>query len=354
MFFLLLQTVLASEGEYGRNFMLSLQDVDGVLAGQTPTLWVLTPDSVSLQFPLTDDGIDADQVEGNGLFSGTVNELPDPPMRLVLQNGDEELWRKEHFVLPGDLEYPALRLVFEQGEVTGGLQADLSPDALRALEAAGAAPPSMSSDFPGPPFDEADLRGGSPWGRIVLGFFGGLISLIGGRKLVQYFRVHRPRFRNVKKALAQRGSEWDLGAEFPVLRDGLQIWSSGVEARVLRERICRATEPHGCLFWVSPGGHEGLSDGAVRWRKEAPSAGEAIYWRGRLFPPSLAGPLFIEGLEALHSGELQDAELLQDLSEMAWGPIVLLSRPGQLPEGWEAEELGLESPQEGGVAPLQT
>jgi hypothetical protein len=344
---LLLQAALASGGGQGQHFIVSLEDVDQVLSGQTPTLWVLSPGEPSLKFALLDNGLGGDQVAEDGRFSGTVNELPPPPVRLVLQNGGAELWRAEDFRLTADVEYPALRLRLEAGEVTGGLKADLSQEALHALEAEGAPPPVI-----GPPsFDEFARSQSLPWVSLVFTFLGcvGLLVLLNGIFSFR-FKINSRRWA-IRRGRTQRGNEWALGEGLPTLQDGFQIWSSEQGGPELRRRILRGTQSCGTLFWVSPDGGEGFAQADVRcWSKASPSLGEALHWRKGLYDPFKPGPLFIEGLHSLYRGELDDRDLLEDLREMAKGPVVLLIGKRLLPEGWTAQ--ALESlPAKGGDLP---
>jgi hypothetical protein len=303
----LLQFVCAlAHASQGGNFMVAVDDVDGVIEDKL-VLWAVVPGSVSQSFPLLDDGLNGDRLAGDGLFTGMVNELPAIPIHLSLQTESGYIWREPDFLYSGDLEYPALRLSFEGGVVTGELSADRPPEDLSEGETGSA------KRF---------------WIEVIGSFLVALLGLMGLKESVSRIR----RRREAKQMKVDRGDHWALSQGLPVLRDGLQIWQSTVSGLELRKRILSQSELCGTLFWLPSGGIDGLESSQVTvWTGDRPSIGEIIYWRDCQFDPAFAGPLIIEGLDGVRSGGLSEIEWLVDLSEMTEGPVVVIIPEGELP-----------------------
>lgn len=296
----------ASPGGQGGNFMVAVDDVDGVI-GDKLVLWAVVPGSLSQSFPLLDDGLNGDRLAGDGLFTGMVNELPAIPIHLSLQTEAGYIWRKPGFLYSGDLEYPALRLSFEGGVVTGELSADLPPDDLSEGE-----------------IDSAERF----WIEAIGSFLVALLGLMGLKESVSRIR----HWREARQIKAVRGDHWALSQGLPVLRDGLQIWQCTGAGLELRKRILSQSELCGTLFWLPSGGIDGLeSDQVTVWTGDRPSIGELIYWRDSQFDPAFAGPVIIEGTDCVRSGGLSEIEWLVDLSEMTEGPVVVIIPEGELP-----------------------
>jgi hypothetical protein len=296
----------AAPGGQGGNFMVAVDDVDGVI-GDKLVLWAVVPGTLSKSFPLLDDGLNGDRLAGDGLYTGLVNELPAIPIHLSLQTEEGYIWREPEFLYSGDLEYPALRLSFEEGVVTGELSADRPPDDL----------------------SEGEIDSGNRfWIEVVGSFLAALFGLIGLKESVSRTR----HWRKVRQIKADRGDHWALSQGLPVLRDGLQVWQSTSTGLALRERILSQSQVGGPLFWLPSGGTDGLdSDQVTLWTGDRPSIGEIIYWRDSQFDPAYAGPVFIEGFDRVHSGDLSATEWVVDLLEMTKGPVVLIIPEGELP-----------------------
>jgi hypothetical protein len=297
----------ASTGGQGGNFMVALDDVDGVLGERSPVLWALVPGSVSLSFVLLDDGLNGDRLAGDGLFTGMVNELPQVPVHLSLQTAAGDIWRQQDFLFSGDLQYPALRLRFKDGVVSGELRAEVPPENLKEIE---------------------NISPGRFWIGAIVSFLVGFLGLNGAKVAVSKIRSRRV----ARQVQAERGDKWPLSQGLPVLRDGLQIWERTGASLELRKRILSHTEVCRTVFWLPVDGVEGLgADQVSVWVGEPPSIGEIMHWRDLAFDRARVGPVFIEGLVSVRSGDLTEAEWLTDLSEMAKGPVVLIISEGELP-----------------------
>ena len=131
---------LAGPGDFGKKFTVSFADQDGIFEQQTPRLRILASENEFLRVSLLDDGSSGDAEAGDAIYSGTVSELPDSEVVLVLDGPTGEIWRQVEFSVPAAMQYQALRLVLKRGVVEGELQADLSPDEQQALDLHGHAP----------------------------------------------------------------------------------------------------------------------------------------------------------------------------------------------------------------------
>ena len=100
---------LAGPGNFGKNFTISFEDMDGLFERQAPRLWVVAPEGTPVEVSLRDDGGQGDAEAGDSIYSGTVNELPDAP---VIGGGGAVGWDLEagQFSVPGDIRFPSLRL----------------------------------------------------------------------------------------------------------------------------------------------------------------------------------------------------------------------------------------------------
>ena len=170
MWFLLPTVFLGvAEGSQGRNFMIALEDRDQILAEDPPSLWVIPTGGVSVEYPLRDMGDAGDAEAGDHSYSTVVDDLPVAQVLLVLQNSQQELWRQADFLVPVEMDYPALRFQLENGKVEGGLQDNPSPEERREQEAGLYGPDGQLI---------AEHRG--TWRqRLVLGFlFLGLVGFV--------------------------------------------------------------------------------------------------------------------------------------------------------------------------------
>jgi hypothetical protein len=322
-----LHSAHGSNGAQGHNFLVVLKDVDRVLANQSPVIWALAPGSASLQFPLLDNGLSGDRAADDGHFTGMVNELPSKEVQLSLQSASGEIWRDPDFSLPVDLLYPALRLKLEKGVVSGGLVSDV-PSEDDSLSRGVGRKQQSTWIFSKMLKILSVLVGGSVLSVLV----GGSVVLFG----IIFGLSEDRRWRKNRAFRAERGQEWPLGQDLPLLRDGLQIWVFRSNPQELRTRILLGAQDIGGLFWLPQNDSEGLSPGVVKvWEGDSPAGvGEVMAWRNAGFDPAQAGPLFIEGLDGLQTGALTWEEWLLDCGEMAQGPVVILMPQGEsLPKG---------------------
>jgi len=326
LFLFFLQISWASTPEYGRNFVVSFKDVEQEVSARAPVLRVQSENGLfSLSVTLLDDGQNPDEMAGDGVYSGTVSELPNPPMRVLMESSvGEVLWEDGNFVVPGGMDRPALRLVMKAGAVTGALEGHQSSrDATKSAWLEDVTPPKDRS-----------------WLWALIGLLGGLVLLVAADRLVGHWSV-RTRWNRMRErwlSRPQRGSVWQLGEGLPEFRDGLQVWVSEDSWGDLRSRLVPAKHGLGAVFWVpKDAGGEGLDASILMWEKSPPSAGEVLSWRNRLHFGVDASPVFIESLDALYHGDFQRLDTLEDLAEMANGPVILLSRKADLPVGWAME-----------------
>ena len=140
MWFVLLTVFLGTAGRSSVDFMIAFDDRDEGLAEDPPSLWVIPIDGVSLEYPLSDLGESGDAVAGDHAYAAVVNDLPETKVLLVLQNSEQELWRQADFLVPAEMDYPALRLHMENGVVSGTLQDDPSPEERQEQESAAYGP----------------------------------------------------------------------------------------------------------------------------------------------------------------------------------------------------------------------
>ena len=327
LFLFFLQIAWAAEPEYGRNFVVSFKDVEQRLNGRSPVLRVESQNGLfSSSVSLFDDGQNSDEVSGDGVYSGTVNELPNPPMRVWMESADGDLlWEDGNFLLPGQLDRPALRLEMQANGVSGGLEGHQSTrDATKS---------AWLSEIEEPK-DRSLL-----WA--LLGLAGGVLLLVGLDRLVGKWSIRAwwKRIQARRSARPKRSTAWKLGEGLPEFRDGLQIWVSEHSWSTLRAKLVPNSHGLGLVFWV-PKESEGvdLDTSVVIWDKTPPSAGEVLSWRNQFHLGLDASPVFIESLDALYHGDFQRMDTLEDLAEMASGPVILLSRkadlPADLPEDW--------------------
>ena len=334
---------LAGPGDFGKNFTVSFVDKDDAFGQATPSLWIVSPGVESVQVVLRDDGGAGDAEAGDSVYSGTVNELPAAEVLVVLEGPEGELWRRAGFSIPADMSYPALRLTLRDGLVEGGVQADLSPEEQRALDLQGQAPNrGVGGDLQSLLQDEQQ--------RISLL----VLLMVVFVPPLAFWAVARKqgRERSPLEALAYSlGSkksahprisvdEIVLGGGLPDLELGLQVWGAGVSFETLRRQLASETSRNCDLFWLPARrsfGHE--LPGIHTWGGSKPELAEALHWRKRAQGKMPAGPLFIEGMDALYTGYGCKKSLWLDLQSLARDcPVVILWQEEGQGKDWVLQE----------------
>ena len=322
----LIASSLASGGDFGRNFAVSFEDRDGMFEQEAPTLWIVSTDGGSFRVGLRDDGGAGDAEEGDSIFSATVGELPGSSVLLVVDGPSGEIWREADFSIPGDMEYPALRLSLASGLVEGGLQQDLSPKEQRAAALEGHAPNRGVQGELQSMMKDKDGR----ISLLVLALLVGLppLLVIGVRR--RQFRLRRR--KNWSMAL----DEVVLGQDLPPLKPGLQVWASKRSATTLREELGGNAERNCELFWLPKNRVYGRDfSGIYTWSGALLSLIEALRWRQNTGSQGRVGPLFVEGVESLHFGYGLDERIWDDLETLAGEcPVVILQKDPSASADW--------------------
>ena len=333
---------LAGPGDFGKNFTVSFADEDQAFEQEPPQLWILSPGEDSTEVVLRDDGSDGDAEAGDAVYSGTFNELPDNEVVLVIEGPTGEIWRRTGFFVPADMQYPALRLTLKDGVVEGGLKADLSPEEQRKRDLEGHAPNRETQGslrellqddqqrvsllvlllvvfFP--PLALWGVRRARDEDR---GFVEGLLFLLGLRRDSRGFLS---------------AAEVQLPEGLPVLEPGLQVWGGDASFESLRTRIAEEEALNCELFWLPSRrlfGHDTPKNPHLDGAKM--SLAEALRWRRGAAGELPRGPIFVEGLQALHTGYGCERSLWEDLQSLARDcPVVILRRQAGRGASWVAQ-----------------
>ncbi|MEC7240961.1 MAG: choice-of-anchor X domain-containing protein [Myxococcota bacterium] len=321
---------LAGPGNFGKNFTVSFEDMDGLFEQQAPRLWVVAPEGAPVEVSLRDDGGQGDAEAGDSVYSGTVGELPDAQVVVYVDGPSGEIWRQDPFFVPADMQYPALRLKLENGVVEGGLKADLSPEEQRVVDREG---------HPVGNTGEGGLRGALQDSQQRISLL--ILILLVAAPALMLWRERRARGRMAQERAMLSAADLVLGIDLPHLQAGLQVWTSAESFESLRNRLAVVPDRNCEIFWLSvqPSAEPGFS-GLHTWTGPKLELVQALRWRlavGSTETPP--GPLFIEGLEALYLGYGERTSQWIDLQSLAQDcPVVILRRALDSSGGWVAEE----------------